>query len=211
MARATNIEFASANPGNADANASEPNDAFGSVGFDFGGDIGGSIGGDDFDPSIHVGRDKRNANGSYTRKRGRKSGGYSATRSESKKNSHSVNAIESALVGIHAMVAAFTKTPEMVLESDESKPLAIAVADVAKHYDIPGVDAVVVAWVGLIMVAGKVYVPRYLLVKHRLDQEAKQNRRPATPTLAVNNDAPATSDPAPEYRPFFDILDPPSF
>ncbi len=64
-----------------------------------------------------------------------------------------------------------------MLEPDESKPLAQAVSELAKHYDIPGLDAKAMAWAGLIMVAGKVYVPRAVLIKQRID-ENKKSRKP---------------------------------
>lgn len=208
MARATDIEPPIGNiehPGDIGGGS---HDAFGSVGLDFGGSDAGSSG-DDFDASIHVGRDKRNADGSYTKKRGRKSGsgGYTNSGHKPKTGSPSVNSIETSLIGIHAMMAAFTNTPELMLDADESKPLAQAVAEVAKHYDIPGLDAVVVAWVGLIMVCGKTYVPRAILINKRMKEEA----RPKTnkPKLQVDNTrSPPQEQQSGEFKMPFDPLNP---
>jgi hypothetical protein len=77
-----------------------------------------------------------------------------------------------------------TKTPELVLDADESRPLAMAVCEVAKHYDIPGLDEKTTAWVGLIMVCGKIYVPRAVMAKQRIEQERKE-RKPSNVLTVV--------------------------
>lgn len=110
------------------------------------------------------------------------------------------------------MTAAFTQTPELALEADESKPLAEAVAELAKHYDIPGLDAKAMAWVGLVMVAGKIYVPRAILIKARLDEEARSKPK-ARPTIAVDNTKERREEKPAETTVFdglhFDPLNPP--
>lgn len=157
-------------------------DAFGSVDPNAGRD------GDDFDPAIHVGRDKRNADGSYRRKRGKRGSGSNGGRAKSAKSSKtSVEGIERALVGIHGMIAAFVKAPELALEKDESKPYAEAVAEVAKHYDIPEVADVTMAWIGLAMVMGTIYGPRYILIQQRLRGERAKPVN-AKPEKVVNLD-----------------------
>jgi hypothetical protein len=107
------------------------------------------------------------------------------------------------------MAAAFTKTPELILDDDESKPLAGAVAELAKHYDIPGLDAKAMAWVGLIMVSSRIYAPRFIMISGRLKTEAME-RRKSKPTLAVDN----TVNQSPEPDLFgglpFDPLNPPN-
>lgn len=173
--------------------------ADGSVSLDFGAglasDAAGAGNGDvdangeHFDPDRHAGRDKRNADGSWTRKRGRRAGTGSGSASGRAKAAPAVNTIEQSLIGIHALLAAMTKTPELALDSDESKPLAVAVSEVAKHYDIPGLDAKTVAWMGLIMVAGKIYVPRVMLVQQRLERE-KQERKPSNVVKLVEPEQP---------------------
>jgi len=147
------------------------------------GPVDGGASGDDstFDPERHLGPDKLNADGSYRRKRAKRGTGGTARvgRKTSGSRSPSVNAIENALVGIHSMLALATKTPELALEDDESKPLAQAVAEVAKHYDIPAISDVAIAWAGLIMVCGKTYGPRYVLVTQRLKEERAEKKATA--------------------------------
>lgn len=155
-----------------------------SIGFDFGADDSGDdagtgdvdSSGERFDPERHVGRDQRKPDGTFKRKRGRRAGTGGGSTGREKKTATSVSAIEQSLIGIHALLAAATRTPELVLEADESKPLAVAVAELAKHYDLPGLDAKTTAWVGLIMVCGQVYVPRAVMIKQRLDAEAKERK-----------------------------------
>lgn len=153
------------------------------------GDVGGSLSdtsGDDFtyDPERHLGPDRTNADGSYRRKRRRGDGGTARVgrKSKTSKSAPSVNAIESALTGIHALAAVALKTPELALDESESRPLAEAVAEVSKHYDIPGLSDKAIAWVGLVIVAGKLYAPRYVLVSQRLKAESAERRGPATVT-----------------------------
>ena len=188
-------------------------DKFGAISLGLGSDdnSGGVVSGE-FDPDVHVGRDKRNADGSYTRKRGRRAGSGGGRVAAAKKNPSSVNTIETALVGIHLLLAAATKADELVLEPDESKPLAEAIAELTKHYDIPGLDAKAMAWVGLIMVAGKVYVPRAMLIKARLDEEA-EIKTPPKPSIVVDNtkekkDAATRGVEADGF--YFDPLNPPT-
>lgn len=138
-----------------------------------GGNRSGS--GDDFDPAIHVGRDKRNADGSYTRKRGRRANTSSGTSERKARGSAGVKAIQNSLEGIHAIIAAATGFEDIRLSADESEPLAGAIAEVSKHYNIPVVDPKYMAIAGLIFVAGKVYGPKAMLVKMEL-QERKEKR-----------------------------------
>jgi hypothetical protein len=158
----------------------------GSGSFDFGIDPAGSVGsaggtgdGDDFtfDPERHVGPDKRNADGSYRRKRGRRAGSTNrqGPRKASSKTSVNVNAVETALVGIHMVLATALNTPEIALEKDESKPLATAVAEVAKHYDFPEVAEKTLAWVSLAMVAGPMYMAKAMLVRERTKANKARN------------------------------------
>jgi hypothetical protein len=161
--------------GNDSGSGSGNDTATGDVG-SFGVDPAGSLGtdaGDDFtfDPERHIGLDRTNADGSYRRKR--KSGGGTrsspkASRKATSKTSVNVNAVETALKGIHIGLAALTSIPEIALDADESKPLAIAVAEVAKHYDIPDVADKTLAWFSLAMVAGPMYMAKAMLARERM-------------------------------------------
>lgn len=133
--------------------------------------------GNAFDPERHSGLDKLNADGGYRLKRGRRATGASgktSTRS-ARKTSVNVNAIETALVGIHMVAATMLRAPEIALEKDESEPLAKAVAEVAKHYDVPHVADVVLAWVSLGFIALPMYGAKAVLVKDRVKAEKAKN------------------------------------
>ena len=154
---------------------------FGAV--DIGGDSGsGGNGGsssrdsgDDFDPTIHVGRDKRNADGSFTKRRGRKSaGGNSGSRVS--KGAASVKSIQTALEGIHALAAAFTGFDDIRLSEDESGPLAQGIANVARHYNIPAVDPRFMDTIALVMIAGKVYLPKAALIKMEIAERKSKSK-----------------------------------
>ncbi len=147
-----------------------PDAGFSFGGGDSGGDSGGGRG--DFDSTIHVSRDKRNADGSYTRKRGRRSGGgNSPSRTSSKADlKASVDSLANVLVIVHAGLAATLKTPEIALEPDESKALAHGVTNVLEQFDIrpdPKVEAVV----GLIIAASSIYGPKVYLYRERKKAE----------------------------------------
>lgn len=140
----------------------------GSDGSDSGGS-GGDAGSDDFDPAIHIGRDKRNADGSYRRKRGRKSAGNpSAPRSRTKADhSASVDSLARMLGYLHMGIAGATKSPEMLLNDDEAKALAAATANVLQEFDIrpsPKAEAIV----GLAVTAGGIYGPRAYFIRERI-------------------------------------------
>lgn len=133
--------------------------------------IGGSDGG--FNPAIHVGRDKRNADGSFTRKRGRKAGSGSGGAGSSRKASNLADAtatLSRTLLMLHLGISAATKTPEMALDQSEADLLAEATVNVLREFDIqpnPKAEAII----GLIVAAGTVYGPRYYLINARQKTE----------------------------------------
>lgn len=113
---------------------------------------------------------KRNADGTPRRKRRKRgSGGGNRTASAKKGSGQlSVDALENALNGVHGMLALSLKAPEMLLDADESKPYAKALAEVASYYDMPNVTGEAIAWIGLCMVMGKIYAPRVVMIGERL-------------------------------------------
>lgn len=142
------------------------------------GDVDGT--GQRFDPAIHSGRDKRNADGSYRRKRGRKSGsGGSATGKASSSGDIKAAAemLSQTLMLLHVGIASSTRCPEMVLDKGESDMLAKATVNVMEQFDITP-DPKVQAMAGLIIAAGTVYGPRVYLIRDRVKQEAKQRENP---------------------------------
>lgn len=130
--------------------------------------------GDRFDPTIHSGRDKLNADGSYRKKRGRKAGsgtgtGSGSNGSQNRRKTDSAASVESlarVLAVLHVGIATATKTPEMVLDDQEASLLANATANVLEQFDIrpdPKIEAII----GLIMAAGSIYGPRLYLINER--------------------------------------------
>jgi hypothetical protein len=89
------------------------------------------------------------------------------------------------------MAASLTKIEELALDKSEANQLAKALADVNVHYQ-KTIDPKVVAWMGVIAVAGQVYGPRVLAYRVRVATEKAARPAPAN----VANVRPAVS-PAP--------------
>lgn len=160
---AVSPDFLSAGAGSGDGDSSGPGN-------------GGGNSGDDFDPAIHIGRDKRNADGSYRRKRGRRPGNSAPNQRRTKADSQaSVESLTRILTVLHIGIASATRTPEMALQDDEAKSLAGATAEVLQQFDIrpdPRIEAVV----GLCIVAGGIYAPRIYMIRERHKEEAAAKR-----------------------------------
>lgn len=132
--------------------------------------------GDRFDANVHISPDKRNADGSFRKKRGRKSGSATASpRSRSKaSNQASVEGLTRMLAIIHMGLASATRTPELKLEDEEAEALAKSTAVVLEEFDIrpdPKIEAVI----GLVTTAGMIYGPRVYLITERKKME-RRNR-----------------------------------
>lgn len=143
------------------------------------GDSGGSFGsgnGEQFDPSIHVSPDKRNRDGSYTRKRGRKAGGSNSNTQSKKTNdlSASIEQLSKVIMLAHTGLAVATKCPEFELDKEESDYIAKSSANVLEQFDITP-DPKTQAIIGLIIALGTVYAPRYMLISMRVKAE-KRNK-----------------------------------
>lgn len=136
---------------------------------DSGGPNGG-IGGAEFDPDIHIGRDKLNADGSYRRKRGRKSGATAARSRSKADNQASIDGLTRVLSILHVGLASVSKTPELVLQDDEATMLAASTARVLEEFDIrpdPKIEAII----GLVTACGIVYGPRVYMITERKKRE----------------------------------------
>lgn len=135
---------------------------------------GGTGDDDDFDPAIHAGRDKRNADGSYQRKRGRKTGSKPGSNS-APKGAVNLAGIETILLSMHHMLAAATSTPELMLDEKEGKAMADAIAEVSKHYPMT-IDPKTLAWINLASCATMIYGPRAYLIRQRKAQEKNAHK-----------------------------------
>ena len=145
---------------------------------------GGSTGNDGtFDPSIHVSPDKRNADGSYTRKRGRRKGGSNSYRKAkvSENLEVSIQGLTKALVFVHAGLAEATKTPELSITENEGHTLAEASINLMVEFDITP-DPKTQAIIGMIVAAGMVYGPKVYMIRARKEQQARE--KPASANAA---------------------------
>lgn len=153
----------------------KPDDGGGSDGGTSGGNSGDvDSNGDRFDESIHVDRDKRNADGSFRKRRGRKPNSAPSGNRARSSNKASIEALTRALAIVHLGIASATKTPEIALEDEEAQTLASAVNNVLIEFDIrpdPKSEAIF----GLVVAAGSIYGPRVYLVRERKKQERKDN------------------------------------
>lgn len=152
-----------------------------------GGSTGASGGddssGDGFDASIHVSRDNRNADGSYRRKRGRKSGTTASPRSRKGTLSASVDGLAMTMAMVSAAIAGASKSPELNIDTAESHALAAATANFLDQFDIrpnPKVEAAV----GLVIAFSAVYVPKI----------GAANMRKKTERLAIEAEANKLSE-----------------
>lgn len=140
-----------------------------------GGDVDSA--GTRFDPSIHSGPDKLNRDGTFRKKRGRKAGtGSGANRGKASDYSASLDAFTGMLAIVHVGLAGVTKTPELVLEEDEAKSLAMASANVLEQFDITP-DPRVTAVLGLVTTCGMIYGPRVYLIRERKKEERSNEQQ----------------------------------
>lgn len=136
--------------------------------------------GNRFDPTIHSSPDSFNADGSFRRKRGRKSGGTNS-KSRSQANSdikETAQFLAGGLVIFHASMAAMLKTPELEIEAEEAQGLAESGLTLAAMYDItpdPKLQAAIL-FAGQV---GMIYGTRIVAIRARKRQEAKE-KEPGT-------------------------------
>ena len=140
------------------------------------GDGSGDNSGDGFDPDIHQGRDKRNADGSYTRKRKRRSNSATGGGRKKADNQAGIDGLTRMLAIIHLGISSVTKTPELKLDDQEAEALAKSTAAVLEEFDIrpdPKIEAII----GLITTAGMIYGPRVYMISERKKSEAVERVR----------------------------------
>lgn len=88
-------------------------------------------------------------------------------------------------------MAAAALVPELEIDAPEAKDLAEAIASVNQFYD-KQIDPKVLAWVGLITVAGKIYAPRVALFAAR-----RALQKPVVKKQQVSPHQPVVSTPQP--------------
>lgn len=200
------------NPG---ATGSAPNDS-GNAGGNDNGNGGGFDADEPFDPaSVGTGsgdgdnsgpdayaRDSagnvlRNKDGSARRKRGRKAGGGSAggkSRSGAYDLKASIDALTNMLAISHMGIATVTNTPEMMLTEPEAKELAGALVPVLDQFNFAP-DPRFAAVFGLMIVAGKIYVPRAVQIRSRKSNAPRAPKPAPAPSATVTPIRPEAPPP----------------
>lgn len=151
------------------------------------GNGGPGDGGDDFDPAIHIGRDRLNRDGSFRRKRVRGGGGSSGgSRAGSGSGNRSrasarldITGVQAVIFSVHAAIAGATSNPIWEISDGESKSLAVAILEIEKQYPTK-IDPRALAWMNLAGVLGAVYGTRLFAMR----MEASARKRGASPPPA---------------------------
>jgi hypothetical protein len=94
------------------------------------------------------------------------------------------------------MLAALTKVRELELDKSEAEKLAKSIANVARHYHVPGIAQKTKDWIMLMQTIGVLYVPRVIAYNIRT-AAAKPAPTPATTAIAVGIGA-GTGQPRPQ-------------
>jgi hypothetical protein len=139
--------------------------------------------GTSFDPTEHSGR--RNRDGSWARKRGRRAGegsgqgtGRKAQSKAAKFSQADIANWSGMLVMGHAALARISKTPEWSLETDDADMLATAQLRFLEAFEIRP-DPKVQATITLIGACTFVYGPKIALIRMRIaEQQGKPPKKP---------------------------------
>jgi hypothetical protein len=91
-----------------------------------------------------------------------------------------LNGLEALLFSTHALLAASLKIPELGIEQSEAKMLAMAVANVNRHYNVQ-VAQKTMDWANLVTSCCMIYGTRFATVRAR--------RRGTTPAARAANGA----------------------
>ena len=85
-----------------------------------------------------------------------------------------LSSITGLLVGIHALLAQVTETPEIAITEDEGKAFTKASQNVMRHYSVQTTQKTL-DWIALIGVAASIYGPRLAAVgiRKRSEKEPK--------------------------------------
>lgn len=122
------------------------------------------------------GSDSSRRTGRRGRPPGSKNG--SGTGKTGKTPESNLSSLESILLSIHGLLAAFV-APEFDLTTEEGRKLAGAVGRMSKLYD-DKFNPKAVAWVDLLSTCGMIYGPRIITLRMRMAMEG-QNNQPKQP------------------------------
>lgn len=76
-------------------------------------------------------------------------------------------------IGVHAMLAAQTNTPELMLQEDEAKAFMKAAQNVMRHYSVAATQKTL-DWISFAGVAGGMYGTRFFAISMRRKMEAAE-------------------------------------
>jgi hypothetical protein len=101
-------------------------------------------------------------------------------------------------VGVHAMLAMRTHTPELQMSEDEAKAFARATQNVMRHYDVQTTQKTL-DWISFAGITAGIYGTRALAISERVKEERRTGARgpkdgkvlkwPVTPRQRPQNDA----------------------
>lgn len=100
-----------------------------------------------------------------------------------------LDGLSAILFSVHGMLAGITKSPELEFDEEESKRMALAYANVARHYNW-AMSEKTMDWANFTMCIGAIYGSKFMAIKARKSTEPKK----AKPV----KEAP---QPAPNIRP----------
>jgi hypothetical protein len=103
-----------------------------------------------------------------------------------------VEGITASLLSVHAILASFTKIPELELTPEEAKSLAVGIAEVNRHYPLPVMKPEHVAIGSLAVTAFVVYRGKFVAVAKRKAREPENTVQVATHDEFSNGQATAT-------------------
>lgn len=126
------------------------------------------IPGDAIDPDAPAPGDATAASGdpagSGPKRRGRKPG--STNKSKAGASALDINGVEQILLSSHAMLAAMMGAPELLLDAKEANAVAVALNNVARHYDLSATQKTL-DWINLAMILGGTYGMRAVMIYNR--------------------------------------------
>lgn len=81
-------------------------------------------------------------------------------------------ALAAQLAMAHRILGYVTGMPELSIQDEEAGRLASAIGDLVDHYGLT-VTKPLVLWVNLLTVAGTIYVPRIIVIRHKRAEARK--------------------------------------
>ena len=96
------------------------------------------------------------------------------------------------LYSAHAFLAGLSGKDILKLEQSEADQLGQSIQNVARHYDIPGVDQKTVDWIRLARTLGMIYGTRLFAARMSAPAKPKgDGPKPDAPRVVVDNANPA--------------------